>query len=303
MSINVDKICTPPEVCGEDADISKQEHLLAQTTEEDDSKITQFLKRDKPLLISIGVMTVLMNLHNLSYVLYPFKIFSTWIHEMSHGVAAILVGGGVRKLLIYPDTSGLAYTYIPDSNFNGGFVASGGYTGTAVFGMVLLLFRRTHRGPTIGTIGLGVMILLSCALYVRNTFALIMLPIMAIILIICAWKLRAREVGYLYSFLAATCSFNAVDNISELFKGVGYVNGEPTEGDAHTVAEYWGGSNIIWATWWLVFAFLCSGIGLLFALDGTVYKKHQKQQQKMIHSANPNQSNMDNCNDLAVQIS
>ena len=279
MNIDTDKICTPPEVCGEDADISKQEHLIAQLTEDDDSRINKFLKRDKPLLISIGVLTVLMNLHKLSYVLYPFKIFSTWIHEMSHGVAAILCGGGIQKLLIYPDTSGLAYTYITDSNFKRGFVASGGYTGTAVLGMVMLLFRRTHRGPTIGTISLGVLIILSCALYVRNTFALVMLPIMAIVLIICAWKLRAREVGYLYSFLAATCSFNAVDNISELFKGEGYVNGQPTEGDAHTVAEYWGGHHIVWAAYWFIFAFVCSGVGLLFAFDGIVYKQHQKHQK------------------------
>lgn len=215
---------------------------------------------------------------------------------MSHGVAAILVGGGIKKLLIYPDTSGLAYTYIADSNFKRGFVASGGYTGTAVLGMVLLLFRRTHRGPTVGTISLGVMILLSCALYVRNTFALLMLPTMAIVLIICAWKLRAREVGYLYSFLAATCSFNAVDNISELFQGVGYVNGQPTEGDAHTVAEYWGGTNIIWATYWLIFALVCSAIGLLFAFDGHVYKQHQKQQSRQ----SSNQCTVENNNDLAV---
>jgi hypothetical protein len=277
--MNIDEICTPPEVCGPDADLSKHEHLLAHTTDEDDNRIAQFIKRDKPLLISIGVMTVLMNLDKLSYVLYPFKIFATWIHEMSHGVAAILVGGGIRKLLIYPDTSGLAYTYISESNFKRGFVASGGYTGTAVLGMIMLLFRRTHRGPTVGLITLGVLIILSCILYVRNTFALVMLPIMALVIVVCAWKLRAREVGYLYSFLAATCSFNAVANISELFKGVGYVNGQQTEGDAHTVAEYWGLTNNFWAAYWLIFALGCSALGLLFAFDGTVYKKHKKQQK------------------------
>ena len=106
--------------------------------------------------------------------------------------------------------------------------------------MILLLFRRTHRGPTIGTIGLGTLLLLTCMLWVRNLFGLILLPLMAIIFIVCAWKLKAVHIGYLYSFLAATCSFNAVDNISELFGGVGYVNGEAAEGDAHAVATYWG---------------------------------------------------------------
>ena len=73
-------------------------------------------------------------------------------------------GGGIDKLLIYPDTSGLAWTYTDGSSGQRGFVASAGYTGTAVLGMVLLLFRRTHRGPTHGTIGIGIVVILSCAL-------------------------------------------------------------------------------------------------------------------------------------------
>ena len=105
--------------------------------------------------------------------------------------------------MIYPDTSGLAFTYTDGSNFKRGFVfvASAGYTGTAVLGMILLLFRRTHRGPTIGVISIGVTILLSCLMYVRNLFGLIFLPIMAVGLILCAWKLKAVHIGYLYSFL------------------------------------------------------------------------------------------------------
>lgn len=277
--MNTDEICLPPEVCGPDAEGSKRQHLLAQSTNDDDSRMTKFIKRDKPLLVAIAAMLLLMNTPTVGMVLYPFKIFSTWIHELSHGTAAVLVGGGISKLLIYPDTSGLAWTYTNGSNFERGFVASAGYTGTAVLGMILLLFRRTHRGPTIGTIGIGVAIILSCLLFVRNLFGLVFLPIMAVVLIVCAWKLNAKYVGYLYSFLAATCSFNAVDNISELFGGVGYVNGEESENDAMAVAEHWGGTNIMWALIWFVFALGCSAIGLLFAFDGLTYKKQERQQK------------------------
>lgn len=177
--------------------------------------------------------------------------------------------------------SGLAYTYTNGTNFQRGFVASGGYTGTAVLGMILLLFRRTYRGPTVGIIGLGVLMLLSCIIYVRNLFGLITLPIMACALILCALKLKAVHVGYLYSFLAATCSSNAVANISELFVGVGYVNGEATEGDAHAVADNWGGTNIMWASLWFIFGLICSSVGLVFAIDGHTYKNSKGQQQQL----------------------
>ena len=99
---------------------------------------------------------------------------------------------------------------------------------------------------------------------------------MAVVLIVCAWKLKAKHVGYLYSFLAATCSFNAVDNISELFGGVGYVNGEVAENDAMAVAEHWGGTNILWASIWLGFALVCCAIGLRFAFDGLTYKEQEQ---------------------------
>ncbi|KAL9185494.1 hypothetical protein ACHAXT_003271 [Thalassiosira profunda] len=273
--LNSDELCAPPEVCGDNLEESKKAHLLAQTTFENDSRVNSFLKRDKPLLYAIVAMVVLMNLKELSNLLYPFKIFSTWIHELSHGMAAVLVGGGISKLLIYPDTSGLAWTYTNGSALSRGVVASAGYTGTAVLGMVMLLFRRTHRGPTVGTLSLGVMMLLSCLLYVRNTFGLVFIIIMAIVLILCAWKMKAKHLTYLYSFLAATCSFNAVDNITELY-GTGYVNGEESTSDADTVAEFWGGTSAGWATWWLFFSLICSAIGLLFAFDGLTLKRAQK---------------------------
>lgn len=276
--IDIDELCAPPEVCGPDVESSKQDHLLAHSTNDNDGRLKKFLKRDKPLLHAIAAMVVLMNFQKLGHILYPFQIFSTWIHELSHGMAAILVGGGIDKILIYPDTSGLAWTYTDGSDWARGVVASAGYTGTAVLGMIMLLFRRTYRGPTYGTIGLAVAMILSCALYVRNQFALVFLPIMAVVMILCAWKLKAKHLTYLYSFLSAACSFNAVDNISELYGPVGYVNGQEATSDAHAVAERWGGSYVAWATWWLVFALICSAVGLLFAFDGNTYKKDQREQ-------------------------
>ena len=199
---------------------------------------------------------------------------------MCHGIAAILTGGGVKELFVYKDGSGLAYTWSTGENWKRAVIASGGYVGTALLGALLLLFRRTRRGPTIGLIGMGVAILISVAMYVRNGFAIGVLIAMALVIILCAWKLQARLVAYLYSFLGATCSFNAITSIKQLFApGQGYVNGQPVYSDAHTVAEYAGGTYVMWATIWMVFAVIMSMIGLIFAVDGNTYRKGKKQQQ------------------------
>ena len=274
-----DGLCAPPEVCGAHAEEAKDVHLSKHLSNPNDNIFLRTFKRDKPLLLAILLMVVCMNTRYLRYLLYPFMIFSTWVHEMSHGLAAILSGGGVKELFVYPDGSGLAYTWSTGENWKRVFIASGGYVGTAFLGGILLLFRRTHRGPTIGLICMACCILLSVAMYVRNGFAIGVLIGMAIVLLLCTWKLKARLVAYLYSFLAATCSFNAFTSIKQLFApGQGYVNGDPVYSDAHTVAEYAGGTYVMWAAIWMGFAVVMSTIGLVFAFDGRTYKKGQQAQ-------------------------
>lgn len=74
---NTDTLCglELPEVCGEDTEKSKREHFLSQSTNDNDDRITTFIKRDKPLLVAIVLMIILMNFKHLSYILYPFKVF------------------------------------------------------------------------------------------------------------------------------------------------------------------------------------------------------------------------------------
>lgn len=256
--------CELPDACADDN--TREEPLF--TPKEHASLWQQLYERDQPLLRSTLVLIVLMNINYGRYILYPFMIFSTWVHEMCHGMAAILVGGRISTLYIYADGSGLAYTSTSGEAWNVVFVSSAGYTGTALVGGILLLFRRTGVGPTIGIIGIAGALLFCCALYVRNLFALIWLPVMGLILGLCGWKLKKVYMGYLFAFLAATCSFNAVTSVHDLFAaGEFYVGGQPRYSDAHTVAEYALLPYWFWASCWFAFAIIMSLVGLLFAMD------------------------------------
>jgi hypothetical protein len=281
MSCGQSEFLTLPDVCANDEE-SREMHLLAHETDDSANVFERTVKRDKPLLIAIAVMVVLLHIPYFKFILYPFMIFSTWVHEMCHGLAAILVGGGIKKLFVYRNGSGLAYTWTNGKDWKRAFVASAGYTGTALLGGFLLLWRRTRRGPTAGMITIGCTMLLSCMFFVRNVFGIAAITVMGIAIILCGWKLKAEYVGYLYSFLAATCSFNAIDSIQDLFDigyGESYVNGEARSSDAHTVAEIWALPYQFWAVCWLVFALVMSAIGLVFAFDGKTYKQEQKQRQ------------------------
>ena len=269
MSDALEKACDCnhlPDACTNDI---REENLIKRQQKKDGrSFIQRVVSRDRNLLIACAALILLMNVSTGRYILYPFRIFATWIHEMCHGVAALIVGGRISKLEIFKDGSGLAYTSTY-KQWHRGFVASGGYPGTAVTGCILLLFRRTTLGPTIGTIGLGCCVLLSCLLWVRNGFGLWALSAEGVFLLLCGWKLPAVWLDNLYNFLAATCCLNAVESIHDLFGDGDYMVGGQvsTTTDAHTVADVWGGDYRVWATIWFCLSLVMTAVGIIFAFD------------------------------------
>jgi hypothetical protein len=223
--------------------------------------------RDGRLLIIILLIIICMNIPIIKWILYPFTIFSTWIHELCHGLSAILVGGSISKIMIYPDTSGLAYTAANPNRR--GFIASAGYQGTAITGCLLLLFRRTKRGPRTGTMIIALMMILSACIWIRNVFGFIFIFIFGIILVGGAWKLPSTYIKNVYIILAVTCSLNAITSVHDLFGSNYMVNGTvSTSTDAHTMSDVVGGSYILWAVLWLFLAIICTLIGILFAIPG-----------------------------------
>ena len=111
----------------------------------------------------------LWNIPYISFLLYPFKIFVTFVHEASHGIAALITGGHFYKLFIEFDTSGLAYT-------GGGWrflVISAGYLGSAIVGGFLFLAAFRKGWEKIILLVLGSLFLLFTVLFARNFVAII----------------------------------------------------------------------------------------------------------------------------------
>jgi len=225
--------------------------------------------RDGRLLIITILILICMNIPIIKWILYPFTIFSTWIHELCHGLSAILVGGSISKIMIYPDTSGLAYTSSnPDRR---GFIASAGYQGTAVIGCILLLFRRTKRGPRTGTMVIALLMIISCCAWIRNVFGFVFIFCFGLILMGVALKLPSRYMRDVYIVLAVTCSLNAITSIHDLFGSNYQINGTTSttvSTDAHTMSDVVGGSYLLWAILWLFLALILTFVGIIFAIPG-----------------------------------
>src|SRR5438067_4246680 len=92
---------------------------------------------------------VLSHIPVLDVVVYPFKLFGTFVHEWSHAIVTVVTGGHVVGLRINPNLSGEEYS-------TGGWglaISSAGYLGTAGAGAALLLAPLRRVGPTLVAIG------------------------------------------------------------------------------------------------------------------------------------------------------
>jgi len=78
-------------------------------------------------------------------VLYPFRMFSTWVHECGHAVMTLLVGGGVSSIVIEPNGAGLTKSLVPQSRIAQGLVASAGYLSASIVGCALMIAARGKK--------------------------------------------------------------------------------------------------------------------------------------------------------------
>jgi hypothetical protein len=113
------------------------------------------MKSQRDLLLAFGaflIAFILWQFNPFSPVVYPLRLFVTFIHELGHGTVALLTGGKFLNFQVMPSGAGLAYT-------SGGFrpaIIAAGYIGTAIFGAVLLYTANRSAQPQRISILLGV---------------------------------------------------------------------------------------------------------------------------------------------------
>ncbi|MBI5493634.1 MAG: M50 family metallopeptidase [Deltaproteobacteria bacterium] len=149
--------------------------------------------------------------------LYPFTLFTTWVHECGHALMATLLGGDVASVTIEPDTSGLTRSMTPDTLVVRGLVSTSGYLGASVFGCVLLVATRLERLARLIIWTLGVLMLLSLVFWVRNLFGAGVVLTWGAALIWLGRRGHGAVAQWVLSLLAVQVALNALYDIRILF--------------------------------------------------------------------------------------
>jgi hypothetical protein len=178
-------------------------------------------------------------------LLYPFTLFTTWIHECGHAVMAVLVGGSVTSITIQPDTSGLTRSLVPVSRIAQGLVASAGYLSASIVGCLLMAATRVERRARPILWGIGAFMLLTVVIWMRNPFGALVVLGWGIALLLLARKGSGRASRFILSVLAIQVALNAVYDIRVLF----LVNGRS---DAETMARLFLAPAWLWASLWMI---------------------------------------------------
>jgi Peptidase M50B-like len=203
--------------------------------------------RQREVLIVLGLALaslVLWRVPVLGLASYPFRLFGTFVHEICHGLAAVITGGAFRRFEINPDLSGVAFSA-------GGvawIISSAGYVGSALFGGLLMVLAARGVPPREVIFGLGVGLGVLCLLFVRNLFGITTGLALSGALILAGRGLNAEWAGWLLLFLAVQLILDALNSIFDLLRISTSLRGVIT--DAEIMARATGIPALIWALAW-----------------------------------------------------
>lgn len=170
-------------------------------------------------LVGSIVVTVLLY-HVIPYgrqIGYPLMLLSTLVHELGHGVAAVLVGGSFERFEMFADGSGVAYSRGDFGRFARAFISAGGLVGPAFIGGVGFIVGRTPKAARIALAVFGVAMLLSLLLVVRGLFGMAFVAATAAICLLIALKARPWMSQIAVVFLAVQLALSVFSRGDYLF--------------------------------------------------------------------------------------
>ncbi|MFN8092397.1 MAG: M50 family metallopeptidase [Vicinamibacteria bacterium] len=190
-----------------------------------------------PLLLGLAFV-VLFD----SPFVYPFRLFVVFLHEISHGVAAVLTGGRVVSIGLGADEGGVCVT-------RGGWpflILNAGYLGSLLWGAAfLLLGRRPRSAPTVVGV-VGAVTLAVAALYVRTPFGLAYTVVAGLVLLLVAAKMPPGASEVLLAAIGAMSVLYAVADITS-----DVLRRYAAQSDAAALARLTHVPAVVWGVAWI----------------------------------------------------
>lgn len=178
--------------------------------------------------------------------LYPLTLFTTWVHEMGHGLTALVVGGRFHYLEIFRNAGGVAWTSSA-TPVQAALIAAGGLLAPPLLGAAILaIVHGPRRARTLLAL-LAVVLVASMVIWVRTPTGIVAMSAVALALGWAAWRADPEHRVILSQVLGVIL---AVDTLTRM---VGYafasqvrMNGRLDRSDVGNIADNLGGPIVLW---------------------------------------------------------
>jgi hypothetical protein len=199
------------------------------------------------LLITVGLGIVFFLWE--SPIVYPLKIFVVFLHELSHGLAAVLTGGSIVKIELSPNQGGICYT-------KGGWeflVVTAGYLGSLLWGgMILLAAARTKLDRWI-SLFIGGVTLVVTVLFVRSGFGIIYGIGFGTALILLGLIMPGLVNDFVLKVIGLTSILYVIADIKD-----DLITRTVANSDASVLGKEFFGNSMFWGVIWIAIALVAA---------------------------------------------
>jgi hypothetical protein len=170
-------------------------------------------------MVALVVTYFMWNIPQLDMVMYPLRLFVTYVHEAGHAIMVLLTGGRIQEFVVSSDGSG----HVVSLGGTRWLVAPAGYIGAALFGSALfyVVNRLPRYANNIAYVLGGAMVFFTLAFILPSSIQPLALTIgitFGVILLAVASKLPQMLTLLVLNVLAIITALNAVFDVFILMR-------------------------------------------------------------------------------------
>lgn len=203
-----------------------------------------------------------------SILVYPVKLFVVLLHEMSHGIAALILGGKILNIEISSQIGGYTSYTMPKGWLSEIIVASAGYLGSMFWGGLILIGASKTEKDRYITLAIGIVSLILEFFVIKSgeLFGIIYTFGFAGFMILAFKYLKDWVNDYMLKFIGLTsCLYVIVDIKEDL------ISRSIVQSDAGQISALTGIPSIVIGLSWAAVSIVLIGLILKVSL-GTSLK-------------------------------
>ncbi len=182
--------------------------------------------------------------HQIPFVSIPFKWLESFFHEISHGLAALITGGKIVSIQLFPNGAGLCTT-------RGGFgflISFMGYAGASIWGAIIFSIASVNKRLALIFSSAIIILLITCMLFwVRDLLTAVIVVVLLALLIL---PYKFKKLHYLQPLLQLT---GMMVLLNSLYSPLHLFDGRAI-GDGAALANMTFIPEIIWVALWMAIA-------------------------------------------------